>query len=149
MLRVLGQDPPNRSFADAVPEAKELALDAPVPPARVRPGQLPDKLADLLWDRRASGGFRIGPFVLDDAPVPGEQGGGCHDPVQRKVPGQQPCERCDHGPVSPVRLRPGDAAAQDRGFMPQYQDLHVLGGVASGEEHQPAEQPVHEQIDEA
>ena len=34
-------------------------------------------------------------------------------------------------------------------FMPQYQDLHVLGGVASGEEHEPAEQPDHEQIDEA
>ena len=39
--------------------------------------------------------------------------------------------------------------AQDRDLMPQYQDLHVLGGVASGEEHQPAEQPDHEQIDEA
>lgn len=109
-------------------------------PARVPPGQLPDQLADLLRDLRASGGVRIGPFVLDDAPVPGKQGGRCHDPVQPKVPGQQPCERCDHGPVSPVRRRPGDAAAQDRDFMPQYQDLHVLGGVASGEEHQPAEQ---------
>ena len=68
--------------------------------------------------------------------------------MQPKVPGQQPRERCDHGPVSPVRLRPGDAA-QDRDFMPQYQDLYVLGGVAPGEEHQPAEQPDHEQIDEA
>ena len=132
-----------------MPEAEEFTLDAPVPPPRVPPGQLPDKLADLLRDRRASGGVRIDPFVLDDAPVPGEQGGGCHDPVQPKVPGQQPCERCDHGPVSPVRLRPGDVAAQNRDFMPQYQDLHVLGGVASGEEHQPAEQPDHEQIDEA
>jgi hypothetical protein len=58
-------------------------------------------------------------------------------------------ERCDHGPVGPVRLRPGDAAAQDRDFMPQYQDLHVPGGAASGKEHEPAEQPDHEQIDEA
>jgi transposase len=28
--------------------------------------------------------------------------------VQPKVAGQQPSEHCDHGPVSPVRLRPGD-----------------------------------------
>jgi hypothetical protein len=80
---------------------------------------------------------------------PGEQGGGCHDPVQPKVAGQQSCERCDHGPVSPVRLRPGDTAAPDRDFMPQCQDLHILGDVASGEEHQSAEHPEHEQIDEA
>ena len=33
--------------------------------------------------------------------------------------------------------------------MPQYQELNVLGAVASGEEHEPAEQPDHEQIDEA
>jgi hypothetical protein len=132
-----------------VPEAEEFTLDAPVPPAWVPPGQLPDQLADFLRDLRASGGVRIGVFVLDDAPVLGEQGGGCHDPVQPKVAGQQPCERCDHGPVCPVRLRPGDAAAQDRDFVSQYQDLHVLGGVASGEEHQPAEQPDHEQIDDA
>jgi hypothetical protein len=29
----------------------------------------------------------IGPLVLDQAPVPGEQGAGCHDPVQPQVPG--------------------------------------------------------------
>ena len=58
-----------------------------VPPVRVPPGQLPDQLADVLRDLRASGGVRIGPFVLDDAPVPGEQGGGCHDPVQSKGAG--------------------------------------------------------------
>ena len=45
-------------------------------PSEGPPGQLPDQLADLLRDRRASGGVRIGPFVLDDAPVPGEQGRG-------------------------------------------------------------------------
>jgi hypothetical protein len=36
--------------------------------------------------------------------VPGEQGAGCHDPVQPQVPGQQPRERGDHRPVGPVRL---------------------------------------------
>jgi len=33
--------------------------------------------------------------------------------------------------------------------MPQYQDLYVPGGVAAGKQHHPAEQPDHEQVDEA
>jgi hypothetical protein len=82
-------------------------------------------------------------------PVPGEQGAGCHDPVQPQVPGQQPGERGDHGAVSPVRLRAGNLAAQDRDLVPQHQDLNILGGVAAGEQRQPAEQPDHEQIGEA
>jgi hypothetical protein len=79
-------------------------------------------------------------------PVPGGQGAGCHGPVQQKVPGQQPGER---GAVSPVRLRAGDLAAQDRDLVPQHQDLKILGGVAAGEQRQPAEQPDHEQVGEA
>ena len=33
--------------------------------------------------------------------------------------------------------------------MPEHQDFHVLVNIASGEERQPAEQPDHEQIEEA
>jgi hypothetical protein len=80
--------------------------------------------------------------------VPGAQGGGCHDPVQPKAPGQQPRQGGEHGPVGPVRLRAGHLTAQDRDLMPQHQDLHVLRGVAARQQHQPAEQPDHEQIDE-
>ena len=69
-------------------EAEELALDAPVSPPRVLPGQLLDQRADLIGDRWSSRGFRIGPFVLDQPPVPGEQGTGRHDPVQAEASGQ-------------------------------------------------------------
>jgi len=44
-------------------------------------------------------------------------------------------------PVSPVRFRASDLAAQDRDLMPQYRDLHVLRGVAASEQRQPAEHP--------
>jgi len=47
------------------------------------------------------------------------------------VPGQQPGERGDHGAVSPVRLRAGNLAAQDRDLVPRHQDLNILGGVAA------------------
>ena len=144
-----GEDTADRSCADAMAQTQKLALDAPVPPAGVLSGQLLDQFADLLRDRRASRGFRIGPFVLDQPPVPREQGAGRHDPVQPKAAGQQPRERGDHGAISPVRLRTGDLTAQDRDLMPQHQNLRVLRGVAPREQRQPAEQPDHEQIDEA
>lgn len=80
--------------------------------------------------------------------MPGEQCAGRHDPVQPKVPGQEPRERGDHSTVSPVRLRLGDAA-QDRDLVPQHQDLYVLRSVAARKQRQPSEQPDHEQIGEA
>jgi hypothetical protein len=77
------------------------------------------------------------------------QGARRHDPVQAKAPGQHPRQGGDHGAVGPVRLRAGDLTAQDRNLVPQDQDLRVLRGVASREERQPAEQPDHENVDEA
>ena len=85
-------------------------------------------------DGRAPGGVRVGPLVFDQPPVPGEQGAGCHDPVQPQVPGQQPRQGGYHGPVSPVRLRAGDLTAQDRDLVPQHQDLHVFRDVAAREQ---------------
>ena len=41
-----------------------------------------------------------------------------------------------------------DLAAQDRNLMPQDQDLHVFE-ASCAEQHQPAEQPDHEEIEEA
>ena len=49
-----GQDPADCSRADSMAEAEELALDAPVSPPRVLPGQVQDQIADLLGDSRAS-----------------------------------------------------------------------------------------------
>ena len=77
------------------------------------------------------------------------KGAGRHDPVQPKAVGQQPRQRGDHGAVGPVRLRTGDLTAQDPDLMPQHQNLRVLRGVGPREQRQPAEQPDHEQIDEA
>ena len=62
--------------------------------------------------------------------------------------GRGPCQSGDHRTVSPVRLGPGDLAAQDRDLMPQDQDLHVLK-ASLREQRQPAEHPDHEQIEEA
>ena len=50
--------------------------------------------------------------------MPGEQGTGRHDPVLVEMPGQQPRERGDHGPVGPVRSRAGDLAVQNCDLVP-------------------------------
>ena len=146
-LRILRIVPSPTRRAEA--EAEEFALDAPISPARVLPGQLLDELADLLWDGWASSGVRVGPFSLDQAPVPGEQRARGHDPVHAEVRRQQPGQGGEHGAVGPVRLRPGDLAAEDGDLMTEHQDLCVLCAIASREEHQPAEEPDHDQVDEA
>ena|ERR1017187_1923423 len=56
-----------------VDPGKGAAMWMPVSPPWVLPGQPPDQITDLLQDRRVSRDVRVGPFVLDDAPVPGEQ----------------------------------------------------------------------------
>jgi hypothetical protein len=81
--------------------------------------------------------------------VPGERGAGCHDPVQPQVPGQKPRQDGDHGPVSPVLLRAGDLAAQDRYLVVQHQDLHVFRRVATDKQYQPGQQTGHSEVDEA
>ncbi len=96
-----------------------------------------------LAPHRASRCIRIGPFHLDQAPVPGQQRGRGHDPVQPQVPRQQPGQCGEHGTVSPVRFRAGDLRAQHRDLMAQHEDLRVLGGIVSRQEHQPAEHPDH------
>ena len=63
--------------------------------------------------------------------------------------GKQPGQGGDHGAIGPVRPRAADLTAQQGGLMPEHQDLGVLGGIASREERQPAEQLDHEQVDEA
>ncbi len=110
-------------------EADELALDAPVGPARILPGQLLGERADFIWDSRASRGVRVGPFPRDQAPVPGEQSARGHDPVEPQARGQQPGQGGDHGAVGPVRPGAGNLAAQDGDLLPEHQDLGVLGGA--------------------
>ena len=85
-----GQDPADGAGADVVSEAGELALDAAVSPARVLPCQPDDELAELVVDAGAAGRVRVGPFLGDQASVPGQQGGGGDESVAAQFAGQEP-----------------------------------------------------------
>jgi len=82
-----GQDPADRPLPRRAPQAEHLALDAPVAPARVLPRQLLHQRPHLVRDGRSSWCIRVGPFLLDHAPVPGQQGPWRHDVVQAQVLG--------------------------------------------------------------
>jgi hypothetical protein len=78
--------------------------------------------------------------------VPSQQRGRGHDAVQPQATGQQPRQGGEHGTVSPVQPRAADLTTRHRDLMPQNQDLSVLGGVLARQEHQPPEDPDHEQV---
>ena len=100
-LACSGQDPADRAGADVVPESSELALDAAVSPARVLPCQPDDELAELVVDARAAWRVRVGPFLGDQASVPGQQGGGGDEAVVAQFAGQDPGQGGQECPVGP------------------------------------------------
>jgi len=61
---------------------------------------------------------------------------------------QQPGERRQDRPVGPVRFRPRDLTPQHRDLMTEHHDLRVLGCLASAEQHQPAEYPDRDQVEQ-
>ena len=63
----------------------------------------------------------------------------------RQLPGQ----RRQDGAVGPVRLGPGDLAAEHRDFVPENHDLRLLVRLAAAEQRQPAEDPDHDQVEQA
>jgi hypothetical protein len=81
MMRV----PFMRTTGGVIAAGVKFALDAPVSPARVLPRQLLHQRLHLGQDRRSPGRPGISPSLLHQAPVPGEQGSGCHDLVRSRA----------------------------------------------------------------
>jgi hypothetical protein len=80
---------------------QRLTAHAAVSPARVLARQADDKLAELLINAGATGPVRVGPFLGDQASVPGQQGGGCDESVAAQLAGQDPGQGGQECPVGP------------------------------------------------
>ena len=132
--------PQDRVRADPVPEPEELTLDAAVAPRRILPGYLLDQLADLLRDGRPSGGVRVVHLFLIRRLCQASRVPGVTIRRSRRCLGRSRARAAIMAPVSPVRLRAGDLAAQDRYFVPQHQDLHVFRRVATDKHYQQGKQ---------
>jgi len=66
-------------------------------------------------------------------------------PSSEAVQGQRRQDR----PVGPVRLRAGDLSPQHRDLMTENHDLRILGRLAGGQQHPPAKDPDHDQVEQA
>jgi len=62
-----------------------------------------------------------------------------------RLPGQ--CR--EDGTVGPIRLGSGDLTPEHRDLMAENHDLRVFGRLAAAEQHQPAEDPGHDQVEQA
>jgi hypothetical protein len=96
-----GQDAADGAGADVVSESGELALDAAVTPGWVLLCQADDELTELVVEARTTGQARVGPFLGDQASVPGHQGGGGDEAVAAQFAGQDPGQGGQECPVGP------------------------------------------------
>jgi len=67
----------------------------------------------------------------------------------RSTPGSSRASAASIPRPGPVRPGSADLTAQHRDIMTEHHDLRVLGCLAAAEQHQPAEDPDHDQIDQA
>ena len=149
--RVL-EDLPHRRRREPISQAGQLALDAPVPPARV----IPCHLQDQRPHARSSPGAprtatRIRPVPPDQVRVPAQQGPRRDDQAQltQTATGQHPGQRGQDRPVSPRQARSLDLPLEHSDLMTQQEDLSVLGTVGTGEQGKPAEYLQHREIGES
>ncbi len=62
---------------------------------------------------------------------------------------KQPGQRRQDRPVGPVRRGPGDLTPEHRDLMTEHHDLRMLGRLAAAEQHQPAKDPDHDQVEQS
>ncbi len=142
-------DPPHRRLADAVTEPTQLAMHPAVSPRGILPRQSQHQIADVLARPRTARSARIRPLARDQSAVPGQRRARRDQPVGTQHSRQQPGQRRQDRPVGPVRLGPGDLTAQYSDLMTEHHDLRILGRLAAAQQHQPAKDPDHDQVEQA
>jgi hypothetical protein len=80
--------------------------------------------------------------------VPGQQRARGDEPVGAQHDWQMLGERRQDRPVGPVRHGPGDLTPEHCDLMTQHHELRVLGRLGAAEQHQPAKDPDHDQVEQ-
>ena len=134
-----GQDPPHRRGPDPVAGPRQLSVDSPIAPDRVLRRQPHRQGTQPGRDRRSA---RRG-----GSPPPSHQPR-CQPRTVSGVTSIRARRARDHRPVRPRQPRPPHLPAQNRQLMPQHQDLGILRRLRPSQQHHPAHQPAHDQIDQ-
>jgi hypothetical protein len=114
-------------------------LDAAMTPPGIFLSQANDQFANLIVDRWAAGPVRVGPLLLHQSAVPGQQGAWGDDAMRPMLAWQQPYQRREHGPIGPGRSWTTTLPTQYCHLMPQEKYLRILGGARAGEQSAPTE----------
>ena len=109
-------------------ECEQLALQLDVSPARVLPRHPHHQGGEHVVDRWSSGPVRVGPSSANETAMPAQDRVRSDHAAAPQCMGQPPHERGQHGPVRPVHMWSWVGAAQDGDFVPQHEELDVLGG---------------------
>src|SRR6266851_1829549 len=115
---------------------------------RVLPWHLLDQHRDPGVSRRTPSPPGIGPPPADQPSVPAQQRVRCHQPPPVSRTGEQPGQGRDHRPVRPVQLRPWVLPLQHSDLM-RHQELSILRGGRTGEQHQRTGQADEHQVEHA
>jgi hypothetical protein len=81
--------------------------------------------------------------------VPGQKRARRDEPAGAQHSWQVPGQCRQDGTIGPVRRGPGDLTAKHRDLMTQDHDLRVFGRLAATQQHQPAEDPDRDQVEQA
>jgi hypothetical protein len=123
-------------------------LDALVAPGRVLAGQPLDQRGDGVVEGWATATVRVGPFPGDQAAVPPQDRGRGDEAMTAQDRGQASDQSGEHGSVSPVQAGLGVRSAENGDLVAQDEELDVLGRRGAAEQHQPAEKPVEDRIEQ-
>jgi hypothetical protein len=135
------QDFPHRAGRDLVAQPGQFALDAPMPPTWIVPGQPQHQIPDRPGRPRPSApAARIGPAAADQVPMPAQQ-------RLRRHREDTPPAAWQQQPIPTPMLRPGYLPAQHRQLMPQHQNLDLLARLRPAEQDCQLQQPPNHQID--
>ena len=93
--------------------------------------------------------FRVCPPACDQPLMPAQQRARRDQSMSPQHAWQQPGQRRQDCPVGPVRPGPADLTTEHRDLMTEQHDLRLFGRLAATEQHQPAEYPDHDQVEQA
>jgi len=81
--------------------------------------------------------------------MPAQQRVGGDEAMVSVLPWEESAQCRENGSVWPGGARSGDLAAQHRDFVPQHEQLGVLGCLPASEECEPAEELTRAQVEES
>ncbi|MEU7901127.1 hypothetical protein AB0B45_50925 [Nonomuraea sp. NPDC049152] len=89
-------------------------------------------------------------LALEQTTMPSQQRRGSDQPMSAQHRRQPPSQGRKNGPIGPVRLRTCHLTPQHRRHLvTQHHDLNVLRRLAAAQQHQPAEHPDRDQVEQA